>query len=268
MTTMNDLPQDALHVVCGYLEDEDILKLKLTNSGIAKEILAEGYIRLNAQHTEAYLTNASFRARIQSVIRNPSTQLGLFSLELRVNAALLENVGSLHSCQLHSVHDMTDDLLPYLVGVRHLLIGDADIHDLSPFRDVPFESLELPHCSYIGNASVQHLRRVKKLNISFCFDVTDVSCLSDLEALIIYGNHGVTDVSALGRLRYLDISCCDNIRDFDAVTDVPTIIMDGCWRGVDMTRFPGLRTYRRDDIYRGYTMNGGSTDMTKRLWDL
>ena len=61
------------------------------------------------------------------------------------------------------------------------------------------------------------------LNLSRCFEITDVSSLGNVHALDLAGCSGITDVSSLVNVHDLDLSGCDRISDVSSLGNVHTL---------------------------------------------
>ena len=60
------------------------------------------------------------------------------------------------------------------------------------------------------------------LNLSSCYNISDVSSLGNVHTLNLSGCGNISDVSSLGNVHTLDLSECENISDVSSLGNVHT----------------------------------------------
>jgi hypothetical protein len=107
-------------------------------------------------------------------------------------------------------------------------------------------SLDLSDCRDFSNSSLSSLSKVRKLSLSFCFllqdispvasvyyldlsycmKITDVSSLKNVHTLILRDCSGICDVSSLTNVKVLDVSHCRNILEICGILSTSSSSVD------------------------------------------
>jgi hypothetical protein len=142
---------------------------------------------------------------IVAYLSTVNMNIHFFALEYSssVNAAFLKNVSyvNLYGCYL--------------------------IQDISCFESSSCIFLNLSNTGkVVTNRNVHFLRKIKRLYLNYCEEITDVSNLSDVYELSLCYNKDITDISSLGRVYKLNLRGCTGITDLSLLTHVR--ILDIC----------------------------------------
>jgi hypothetical protein len=95
---------------------------------------------------------------------------------------------------------------------------------VDPFNQI---SLYLYNCSEI--TTLDNISRVHTLNLGYCKNIVDVSCLENVYDLMLNGCFQLKNFSNLGKVHRLDLVNC-NIEQVDQLSNVHTLNLSKCYR--------------------------------------
>ena len=85
------------------------------------------------------------------------------------------------------------------------------------------QDLELIHCSNLSNLDIFNFGKILKLRLTFCENITSLSCLADNKSLEFIDCNGITDVSSLSRVPLLKIDGCFGITTWGSLSPPYTL---------------------------------------------
>ena len=115
---------------------------------------------------------------------------------------------------------------------------------------------------------VNNLEGVHTLDLSCCFNLLEISKLTDIQVLALSLNN-ITDVSALGGVHKLNLGGCPNIMDVSALGGVHTLNLCRCRNITDVSCLSGVHTMNLTYCYNITGMDAlGGVNLTNGYWGI
>lgn len=262
-----NLPTNLYYIVRGFLKSSDFLSILHTSKQFEKVKYETMFYSLNAQFSEIYLTNQTFRERMMRNIRNPSIQLSLqvnsfasigkcpetflpHKLQMTlILSSCLSNVTLTRNPQHFRRNQETlgnftfSQLTETDTSSRRLLFNGYDVtHDDEKkmiFKESKYDiMLRLPTYGYyfdsffIGFNDVisdfNPFRFTQTLILQQCPALTDVTPLAKINHLELIECNNVIEVVPLSHVHHLSLSGCEGVRDLSSLLYNNTLIIENC----------------------------------------
>ena len=117
------------------------------------------------------------------------------------------------------------------------------------FRDLvlskifnPIKQLHLNLSNCFNITDVSALGNVHTLDLTCCRNITDVSSLGNVHTLNLSYSDNITNVSSLGNVHTLDLSYCSKITDVSALGNVHTLNLSDCDNITDVSALGNVHT--------------------------
>jgi Leucine-rich repeat (LRR) protein len=152
---------------------------------------------------------------------------------------LSSTVGCPSTKQLNVFHTVGCELLQFPNVEKLCVMEGSSPYNSSPqvYRFLPnLQTVEVTGSDLSDVSCFSHLQR---LVLNYCPNVVDVGCLENVPDLEFRACHVISDISKLGRVHVLDISGCRGIADISTLTKVERLSMSQC---------PNLSNHRTTDI--------------------
>jgi hypothetical protein len=131
-----------------------------------------------------------------------------------------------------------------LGNVNDLAITACRVNDVSGLINVKildlsfcYDVIDVTNCAACFKLNLGHcynmtdvsmLDGLNSLNLAHCRYINDVSMLGRLHTLILESCDGIVDVSALGNVSNLNLFSCDGVTDFSMLGNVKILNVGGC----------------------------------------
>ena len=202
-----------------YLTSNDLLTLRL----VSKKLQALINHFVTRSKKKALCPHIRTQKQWNALIKNPTQGAGL-PYVITANRAMLNWLAD----SLLSNKNKAQEGSALLAKAAHIEIANNSIitnEDMLSINKImqlgQVHSLNLSNCYNVTDVS--SLGKVHLLNLSNCKNVTDVSSLGQVHSLNLNIYTKVTDVSSLGQVHSLDLSYCKNVTDVSSLGQVHSL---------------------------------------------
>jgi hypothetical protein len=234
------IPIELFREIHLFSNDRDYYRLITSMKCFSEVKFQTRKIRLKDEVAARFLEDREFHQLILSKLANPVMQLSirLISFPEEVSARDVLSSTPMQRLQilprgLKQIHMMRRQPEFADPTVWELILKNKqNIHISEAIFVTIFPHLPYTHSLHIyANYELTHLSslsHMKKVSLSYCGLISNVSCLKNVEYLRIHNCEGVVDVGALGNIHRLEIIGCSQITDVSALTNNAYLCLSYC----------------------------------------